>query len=168
MDTDALLLGFIAITATGLVLIRTHIAFVILALCSGYVLSQFAGVEVFDFFKIWISPNEFPLYELISLTLLFLPTLMIAYRFRRTQTGFSRSLQQLLPAVSLTMIAAVFVVDIIAIDDSFTRDSIVARLIDNFSAFLIMLAIGVALFDVLIKHANEPIRRKRGPGRPKG
>lgn len=169
MSSDFLFLIFIAVSILVLTMAKTHIAFVILALCTGYVFSEFAGPSVFDFLQNWISPAEFPLLEVIQLALVLIPAILIGIRFRRTQRGVGRFVQQLIPALALTMLVTVFIVRIIPFSsaDNLDQDSYLAGSIESFSPLLVIFAVGVALFDVLIKHANEPVRRKRGPGRPK-
>ncbi len=169
MNADFLILIFIAVSVLALAVAKTHIAFVMLALCTGYVLSQFTGQSVFDFLGTWVSNEEFPLLEIVSISLILLPALLVGFRFRKTQTGVSRFLQQLMPALALTMLAVVFIVDVIPQDRNpeVRGESYLIGSFEDFAPPLVLFAVGTALFDVLVKHANEPIRRKRGPGRPR-
>jgi predicted Na+-dependent transporter len=169
MDSDILLLSFIAASVLLISMLKTHIAFTILALCTGYVLSDIAGPSVVDFLDGSISQSEFPIYETVRLILLFLPLVLIGFRFRKTQRGVGRFIQQLLPALALTMLATVFIVDILPLSstENIARDSYLAGSIEDFSPLLVLFAVSTALFDVLIKHADDSLRKKRGPGRPK-
>lgn len=168
MNPDFMILIFVAVSILLLAFAKTHIAFVILALCSGYVVSAFAGESVFDFFNNWISPAEFPLFEAVQTVLILLPALLIAYRFRSTQTGLGRFMQQFVPALALTLLAVVFMIDIVALEpsSSIREESYLVGSFEDFAPLFVIFAIATALFDVLVKHANEPIRKKRGRGRP--
>ena len=169
MNADFLILIFIAVSIILLAFAKTHIAFVMLALCTGYVLSQFTGDSVFDFFSTWVSNGEFPLYEIVNITLILLPALLIGIRFRSTQTGVGRFFQQIIPALALTLLAVVFIVDTLPIEtsDRIREESYLIGSFEDFAPILVLFAIATALFDVLVKHANEPVRKRRGPGRPR-
>ncbi len=169
MDNDLIALIIIASSVIFLTVSATHLAFVILSLCSGYILSTFVGPSLSDFINNFIGSNNLPILNIVNITLLLIPPIMIGYRFKKTQKGVGRFIQQLLPALALTMLAAVFIVDLLPNGsvDSVRRSSYLAGGIEGFAPMLVIFAISVALFDVLIKHANDPIRKKRGPGRPK-
>ena len=169
MNPDFLILIFIAISIILLAFAKTHIAFMMLALCTGYVLSQFTGDDVFDFFSRWVSNSEFPLYEVVNICLIVAPALMIGFRFRYTQTGVGRFVQQLIPALALTLLAVVFIVNILPIEttDRVREESYLIGSFEDFAPIVVLFAVSTSLFDVLVKHANEPIRKKRGRGRPK-
>lgn len=169
MNPDFLILIFIAVSIILLAFAKTHIAFVVLALCTGYVLSQFAGDSVFDFFSNWVSNSEFPLYEVVNIILIIAPALLIGFRFRNTQTGVGRFVQQLIPALALTLLAVVFIVDTLPIEtsDTIREESYLIGSFEDFAPIVVLFAVSTALFDVLVKHANEPIRKRRGPGRPR-
>jgi hypothetical protein len=169
MNSDMLFIIGIAVTVLVLVIIETHIAFMIFALCAGYVLTHFAASELYEFLAQWISPSEFPLIEIVDLTLLFIPSILIAHRFRRTQRGVGRFFQQLLPALAFTLMAGVLVIDVLPKDTvaNLQADAYLAGMFESYPLMLIIFAIGTAMFDILIKHANEPLsHKKRGPGRP--
>ena len=169
MNPDFLILIFIAISIVLLAFVKTHIAFVMLALCTGYVLSQFTGESVFDFFSNWVSNSEFPLFETVNIALILIPAILIGFRFRHTQTGVGRFIQQIVPAMALTMLAVVFIVDVLPQDrsSSIEEESYLIGSFQDFAPVLVLFAVATAFFDVMIKHANEPIRKKRGPGRPR-
>lgn len=169
MNGDFLVLIFIAAVTLLLVILKTHVAFVILALCSGYVLREFAGNQTYDLLANVVSPIEFPLYEVVNVSLILLPALLIAYRFRGTQRGVSRLFEQLVPALSLTLLLVVFLIDILPNDVSnkVKDNAYLAGIFDTFAWVMIVFAISTALFDVLIKHAGDYSgRKKRRPGRP--
>lgn len=169
MNPDFIILIFVAVSVLLLAFAKTHIAFVVLALCTGYVLSQFTGESVVDFFGTWVSNEEFPLIETVNTALVLLPAILIGFRFRHTQKGVGRFLQQLIPALGLTMLAVVFVVDVIPQDTTsdVRGESYLIGSFEDFAPALVLFAVAIALFDVLVKHANEPIRKRKGPGRPR-
>ena len=169
MNPDFALLIFIAISILTMAIAKTHVAFVMLALCSGYVLSQFAGDSVFDFFSTWVSNSEFPLFEIVNILLVIAPAVLIGFRFRQTQTGIGRIVQQVVPAIALTLLAVVFLIDIMPPErtDSLRGESYLIGSFEDFGAIFVLFAVATAMFDVLVKHANEPVRKRRGPGRPK-
>jgi hypothetical protein len=168
MNGDLIVIIFIAVVTILLVVIETHVAFVILALCSGYVLREFAANQTYDLLAGVVSPTEFPLYEVVHVTLTLLPAILIAHRFRRTQRGVSRFVQQLVPALALTLLLVVFLIDILPDDVSNkVRDNAyLAGVFDSFAWVVIVFAISTAMFDVLVKHAGDGSSKKRGPGRP--
>ncbi len=170
MNADFIILIFIAVSVLLLAFAKTHIAFVILALCTGFVLSQFAGESVVDFFSTWVSNSEFPLYEVVNIGLILVPALIVGFRFRLTQTGVSRFVQQLIPALALTMLAVVFIVDVIPQETSSSvrEESYLVGSFEDFAPILVLFAVGAALFDVMFKHAKMHHKHhKRGPGRPR-
>lgn len=168
MNGDLLTLIVVAVTVLVLVIAETHIAFVTLALCTGYVLTQFAGPELYELISGWVDPNQYPVYEAVNVSLLLIPALLVGIRFRRTQRGIKRLIEQLIPGLAFALLLAVFLIDIAPpqVTEGVQEKSYVVTTIENFSVWLVIFAIATSMFDVLIKHANEPIRRKRGPGRP--
>lgn len=171
MNTDILILIGLATSIFVLVLMETHIAFMTFALCTGFVLTQFAGPDAYDLVSRWLSPVEYPVYKVVYLLLLLLPSLLVAHRFRRTQRGFSRFFEQIIPALAFMLLVGVFVVDILPEEQVrlWQEDSYLAGALQSYALMIIIFAIGTALFDILIKHANEPGhhgKKHRGPGRP--
>ena len=170
MNSDVVILLTIGICIFVLAIARTHVAFVTLALCGGYVLSQFAGPDVLSLIGNRIDSESFPIFEVVHVALLLLPALLVGIRFRRTQLGIKRFVAQLVPSLAIALLMAVFLVDIVPEDIAarLREESYLASALDSLSALLVVFAISAALFDVLVKHANEPgSNRQRGPGRPR-
>lgn len=162
-----MVLAAIAVCVLVLTVAETHIAFVTLALCSGFVLSEYAGPEAFDALSSLIDVNSFPLYETVNVTLLLLPALLVGIRFRRTQRGVKRFVEQLIPGLAVSLMLAVFLIDIAPINvaSDLQEESYIASTLKASSMWLIIFAMGSALFDVLNKHGGDT-GKKRGPGRP--
>ncbi len=164
MNPDFILLIIIAASTLLLAIAKTHIAFVILSLCTGFVLSHFVvGGSLSG------QGDESSFVNIAShIGLILLPALLIGYRFRKTQKGIGRFLQQIIPALGLTSLAVVLILDALPKStlDSLSEESYLVGTFEAFASPLVMFAVAIALFDVLVKHANEPIRKSRGPGRP--
>ena len=170
MNPDFLILIFIVASMVLLAIARTHIAFIILALNTGYVLSQFLGDGVYNFFNGWIGSSEFPLVEVVHVCLIIIPALLVGIRFRYTQTGLSRHIQQIVPALALTSLAVVFILDTLPINvsDELRQESYLIGSFDSFAPILVVFAVATSLFDVFSKHASPSGHHgKRGPGRPR-
>jgi len=111
MNADLLTVLILGFSTFILIITETHVAFVTLALSSGYVLSDIVGPDIFDFFANTVDPNSFPLYSTVQLTLLFIPAILIAHRFRRSQRGATRFVQQIVPAFALSLLIVVLTFD---------------------------------------------------------
>lgn len=169
MNGDVIILLTIGISILVMAIAETHIAFVTLALCGGYVLTQFAGPDALNLLDNYVDPESFPLFEAVHVALLLLPALLVGIRFRRTQRGMKRFISQIVPGLAMALLLTVFLVDIVPEDVTarLREESYLASTIVSMSSLLVVFAISAALFDVLVKHANEPDGKKRGPGRPR-
>lgn len=156
MNADLLILAIIAFATLVLVVTRTHVAFVTLALCAGFVLSAEVGPGLIDLLTGdgGIGENS-TVYTAVTLSLLLFPAVLIGFRFRKSQKGGGRFLQQLIPALGLSLLLVIFIFD-------FLPDSTISTVKDEtyiygqleyFRSWIVLFAILTALFDIIIQHA---------------
>ncbi len=169
MNGDMAVLITLAVTILVLGVAETHVAFVTLALCAGYVLEQFVGSDALDLLDNYLNPDQYPLYEIVHVGLLLIPALLVGIRFRRTQRGMKRFVQQLVPGLALALLLAIFLINILpdTVAQNIRDESYLASNLETMSPLLVIFALATAIFDVLLKHAKEPGEGKKGPGRPR-
>jgi len=160
MNTDLLTLVLLGLVTATLVFTKTNVAFVIFALCGGYVLSDTVGSSVYDLLDNSVDPNSLPLYGIVNISLLILPALIMWFRFRRSQRGGGRLIQQIIPAFGLALLLIVLLFANLPdnLRNSLKNQSYFLGQIESFSEWIIIYALGAAMFDVLTQHG--------GPKRP--
>ena len=163
MNADLLTLIILVFSTVLLVVSETHVAFVTFALCGGYVLSDFVGGDIFNWASNYVDPNTFPLYAAVQLTLIFLPALLIGHRFRRSQRGAGRVIQQIVPAFAMSLLVVVFTFNALPVEAQSTLrgQSYFHSNLESVKGWIVLFAIAAAMFDVLIQHAGPPRKYKR-------
>ena len=169
MNADTLIVVLIATTSIAMVLSKTHVAFVTLALTAGALLADTVAADLASLLGITISGDSFPVFSIISIVLLTFPPFIIGYRFRRSQKGGLRFFQQIVPAVALALLGSLLIFDALP-DETKTFLEGESYLYDQLSilrVWLVLFAIMTALFDVLIQHAGPPRHYKKRKGKKK-
>ncbi len=159
MNADVLILAIIAFASIVLVISKTHVAFVTLALCSGYVLGAEVGPGIVEMATDSTgSLEDLPVYTAVTLTLLLFPPLLIGYRFRKSQKGSGRFIQQLVPAFALSLLLVIFIFDFLP-DNSIQKisdETYIFGQLKFFRSWVVLFAVLTALFDIIIQHAGPP------------
>lgn len=158
MNVDFTLLAIIAFSTLSLLFSKTHVAFVTLALCSGAVLADSVADSLAGFFRLGNSADLVTLTSAISIVLILFPPLIICYRFRKSQKGGIRFIGQFVPALGVSLLAAVLVINALPgkIYDNLASQAYLAGSLNLFEPWIVVFAIFTALFDVLIQHAGPP------------
>lgn len=158
MNADLLTLIILIFSTVLLVVAETHVAFVTFALAGGYVLSDFVGGDIFNWLDNFVDPNAFPLFEAVQLALIFIPAIVIGHRFRRSQRGPTRLVQQIIPAFALSLLVVVFTFNVLPEDaqETLRGESYFHSNLESFRGLLVVFAIAAAMFDILIQHAGPP------------
>ena len=126
-------------------------------------LCDFIGGDLFAFLSEYVDPNSSPLYATVQLFLIFFPAFLIGHRFRRSQRGPGRFVQQIVPAFALSLLVVVFVFSTLPESSQATlRDqSYFHGNLESFANWLVVFSIAAAMFDVLIQHAGPPRKYKK-------
>jgi len=163
VNADITLLIVILLLTVFFIHKKTHVAFVTLALFGGYTLSDKASYLLAQNAGAWINDSGLPVYTIIRLILLFGPPLMVAYHFRHTQTGSSRLLEQLVPAFSLTLLIAVFVVEQLNYTTraSVLDNSIALNQLWIYTPWVVVFSLGSALFDIMLRKPSDKKKTKK-------
>ncbi len=168
MNADFVAAIIVAFTTLTLLISETHVAFVTLALTSGYVLSEVVGSETSQIIRDSVDVGTTPVESIVRIVLLLLPAVLIAIRFRRSQRGFGRVIQQVVPSFALALVLVVFVYQNLpsATQASIDGDSYLSSLLPSYGNLLVVFAIATALFDVVLQHAGPKRKyKKRGRGK---
>lgn len=162
MDIDVITAGLIIAVSFGLVVSRTYVAFVTLALCGGYVLREFIALDLTNQLNQNLN-TDFPVASLVELGLLILPALLVAYRFRKSQGSAGRFIQQLIPSIALSLFALVIVYQSLPVDfqTQLSETSYIYTNVIQVRTFLVVFALATALFDVLVQHAEPPQKKRK-------
>lgn len=161
MDIDLLTLSLTVLVTVALVVSRTYVAFVTLALCGGFVLREVVALDLTSQLNENLN-TSLPIESIVELSLLVLPAILVAYRFIGSQSGPGRFLQQLIPSISLAFFALVLVYQSLP-SAAISQLEDVSYIYGNvlpLRSILVVFALATALFDVLIQHAERPSKKK--------
>ena len=166
MNSDLILGGsFLALTAL-ILLLRTKCNFLVLALCSGYVLANTLQGNLYDLSnKININVPGISLAQLLQLLVTLLPAILVAIRFYKSQRGISL-VQQFAPAFATVGLIVVFAQPVLEQSSakSTLDGSVFWGLFTQYRVWIILFAIGVSLLGILLERSSAP---KRGRPRKK-
>lgn len=143
------IITFICLVALYFVFIKTHIAYAILALSAGFLLKEFLAQ---DLTAILSGLSSYTYFESIkNIVLLILPPLIISLHFKNTQNGFKRGLQQLVPALSWSLLLTILVFNELPVDvkQNILDNSYIIRNLLAFKSLLVAFSFAVAFFDII-------------------
>lgn len=157
-----LIFGVIFLLLTALILaLRTRCNFLVLALCSGYVLSSTLSSTINDLVGANnMSVGGISVADFVKLFMTLLPAILVAGRFYKSQRGVSL-LQQLAPALGSVGLVAVFV-------QPYLEESVLSSSLDNSALWavfqthrtaVILYAIVVSMLGILLDGGGG---KKRG------
>lgn len=159
MNADIIILAIVVFATFLMVFSKTHVAFVTFALCAGFVMSAEVGPGLTEMITGSSDSNqESPVFTAVTLVLLLFPALLIGYRFRRSQKGGGRFIQQIIPAFALSLLLVVFIFDFLP-DSSLNKisdETYIYGQLEFLRSWIVLFAILTALFDVIIQHAGPP------------
>lgn len=155
---DIALLVFAVLVAGWLLVMRTHSAFVIMALCAGVVLMDQIGRDVFRIISgsqaSAAGSTEFANYTQIVLT--FVPAFLIAFYFKGSQKKPGRFLLQLIPSLCVPVLMLVFATPYLPLQ---TRDTLssskVWTIFEQRRAAIVAGVIGVSIGELLFEKRKD-------------
>lgn len=157
MSADLIVLIILGATTLALVLSKTHVAFVTLALCSGFVLSAEIGPGFVDLVTRSTEKVEnLPAYTVITLILLLLPAVLVAWHFKKTQKGSSRLIGQIIPALALALLLSVFIFDFLpeVAKAYVSEETYIYGQLNILRSIIVLFAVLTALFDIMRQHTD--------------
>lgn len=153
MTGDLAALIIITLLSLLLVLKKTHVAVITMALCGGYVLSDRVSFSLSQSASWLTDHNNIPVYTIFKLILLFGPPVFVAMHFRGTQHGGGRFVEQLVPALALSLLVIVFILEQLsfATREFHLDNSVILNQIWLFSPWIVISAFVTALFDLSLQ-----------------
>jgi hypothetical protein len=155
---DIALLSFAVLTAGWLLFLRTHSAFVIMALCAGAVLMEQIGRDVLRIVSgtpaAAASSSSFANYTQIFLTVL--PALFIATYFKGSQKKPGRFLLQIIPSFCVPVLMLVFAMPYLprSLFDTLSSSQ-VWTLFESHKAVIVAGIIGVSILELLFEKRKD-------------
>jgi hypothetical protein len=155
---DIALLAFAIVTAGWLLIVRTHSAFVIMALCAGAVLMDQIGRDVFRVINgsqaAAAGSSEFANYTQIALT--FVPAFLIAFYFKGSQKKPGRFLLQLIPSLCVPILMLVFATPYLPLSLRDTlSDSRVWTIFEKNRSSIVAGVIGISIGELLFEKRRD-------------
>lgn len=170
MNADLVIGIILGLVTLVLVVSETHVAFVTLALASGYVLSDTLADNLASGLGSLVDIDTNTLDAVSRIFLLLLPAVIVALRFRRTQRGLGRHIQQAVPSFALSLVALWLVFQNLPFrtQSDLVGDSYLASNAVSYGELLVAFAIATSLFDVVFQHQKGHDGRKSKKGKKGG
>lgn len=157
MTIDMILAGLFLVVFLGLIVMKTHSAFVVLALCAGSVLVANIGQAASTGVKNLQGSISLPLDSFVQLAMILAPGVPIALYFRDSQKSASKLITQIAPSVGVVALITVFIADYLPYGarDSL-RNSSVWSLFQTYKTWIVLFAVGVSLITIMFEnHGGE-------------
>ncbi len=150
-----ILAGLFILVFLGLLILKTHSAFVVFALCAGSVLVTNVGTAASD--GVRRLSTSLPLGSFVQLALILAPGVLIALYFKGSQKSASKLITQIAPSVGVVALITVFIADYLPYGArDALRNSSVWSLFQTYKTWIVLFAIGVSFITVMFeKHGGE-------------
>jgi hypothetical protein len=162
MNGDIAALIIMVLFTLLVVLKKTHVAVITMALCGGYVLSDRVSLTLSQQAGWILEDGDIPFYTIFKLLLLFGPPAFVAFYFRGTQRGSSRFVEQMTPAFALSLMLIVFILEQLPVGtrDYHLDNSVIMNQLWLYSGWVVLFAFATALFDLMIHQPKDHRRSK--------
>lgn len=163
MSADLIILSAAGALALLTLYLRTNISLGILALGIGYLLADLATSSlVSTMIRLGVSPADWPVSSMVSITLSVVPSLLILVRFRRFQSG--RFFEHLFPAIFLALLMTLLILIQLPLDtqSQLSEQSYIFGQFEYFRTAIVLGAAVIAIFDVMVHEQKLKRKAKRG------
>lgn len=153
MNLDLYVLILVGGLTGIMVLFRTHAAIVTLVLSAGFVISTSWSSMVFGMVSNWFPGLANDIFRSgVAISLLILPALAAGYKFHSTMG--KRWIQQVPPALIGVLFAFSMLLKLVPVEvnEHLVNNSQTLFLLSAFSQWVVLLALGVAIVELLAQH----------------